>query len=68
VVIRQHGILGALQRQARSAHQRTSKTVPTARSRWTAPGWGPVTKVNTAQAARESMAIRSVGDIRSPRL
>jgi hypothetical protein len=27
-----------------------------------------VKKVNTAQAARETMAIRSVSDIRSPRL
>ncbi len=66
VVVRQHGIHGALQHHARSAHHRTSKTVPSARSRWTAPGWGPVTKVNTAQAARETMAIRSVGDIQEP--
>lgn len=68
VVIRQHGIHVTLQSHARRAHQRTSSTVPRASSRWTAPGWGPVTKVNTAQAARDTMAIRSVGDIRSPRL
>ena len=68
VVIRQHGINMALQSYARRAHHRTSNTVPRARSRCTAPGWGPVTKVNMAQATRETMAISSVSDIRSPRL
>jgi hypothetical protein len=68
VVIRQHGFIRVLQSYARRAHQRTRSTVPAASSKCTAPGCGPVAKVSTAQTIRQTIAIRSVGDIRCPRL
>ena len=50
----------ALQAQARSAHHRTSSVVPSASSRWTAPGLGPRAKASTPQRTSEPRASSKV--------
>src|SRR6478609_5649312 len=67
VVIRQHGFPIVLQGQARSAHQRTSKVVPTARSKWMTPECGPTPKASTAQTISETRATSNVMDMHEPR-